>query len=226
MKSLFCIVSAIGNNYGRYTYRERFDQLVESIQSIKTYSPNSDIMIFDTSYQPLPLEDLKTLRNLTNGLRMLYNSREVKKLSEFNQSLMEPNKRLIKSTGEKIAVKAILNYLITCSKHYDRIFKLTGRYVLNQFFTNVNYDNCKDRIVIHRRLEWPGGFIFPIRLWSFDYSQTNQIHLLYNRLDKDPDVIEFTMYKYITELNIPVIELDSFIGLEGPMGFEGHFVRE
>lgn len=226
MKNLFCIVCAIGNDYGRYTYRERFDQLINSIQSIKLYSPNSDIMIFDTSYDPLPVEDLKTLRNFTTGLRMLYNNKRVKTLRKYESTLTEPNKRLIKSTGEKIAVRAMLNFLNTSSKKYDRIFKLTGRYILNQFFQDVQYTECKDHIVICKKILWPDGYIYPIRLWSFDYSQIDQISMLYDLLDNNSDVIELTMCDYISKLNIPVIELEGFIGLEGPMGYEGHFVRE
>lgn len=226
MKNLFCIVSAIGNDYGRYTYRERFNQLIDSIQSIKLYSPNSDIMIFDTSYYPLPLKDLIILRELTNGLRMLYSSSKVKSLRRLEEVLTEPNKRLIKSAGEKVAVQAILNYLNTANKQYNRVFKLTGRYLLNQFFQEVDYTKCNDHIVICKKILWPGGYIYPIRLWSFDYSQIDQISVLYNHLEQDKDVIEFTMCEYISKLNIPVIELDGFIGLEGSMGFEGHFVRE
>jgi hypothetical protein len=58
MNNIFCIISAIGNDYGIFSYQERLNQLKNTIESVRTYAPGSDIVIYDASEDPLPNEDL------------------------------------------------------------------------------------------------------------------------------------------------------------------------
>jgi hypothetical protein len=227
MKNLFCIVSAIGNDYGVFSYKDRLEQLFDSIKSIRLFSPDDAILIIDASYQPLPDEDLKSLRNLSNEVIELYNTPIVKWLGAPTELSDRAHALERKTLGEVVLVKALLKYLEISSKKYNRVFKLTGRFKLNEDFTKVNYNEAQGKIVILKKEKWSNE-AYPLRLWSFDYNQLDVINVLYQRIFESTlvngsvvELVEKSMYKWTNALKIPTIELEGPIGIEGQMGADG-----
>lgn len=234
LNNIFCIVSAIGNNYGKFNYKERFEQLLESIESIKTYAPGSDIVIYDASEDPLPHHDLQRLRELVNKVEVLNDDRYVKFL-KYNSKDPTENKFEKKTVGEIQATLAFLEFLKNHPKKYNRVFKLTGRYKLNQNFNLRDYDDKNGKCVFLNKEDWFGKFIYRIRLWSFDYEDLFQISslfkeiqsLTYETVTKTGEllVVEYAITKVFDERNVD-IKIVNQIGVCGLGGLSGKYLEE
>lgn len=228
MNNLFCIVSAIGNDYGVFSYRERFEQLLESVNSIKVHSPGDDICVIDASYRPLPKDDIKSLESQVNYVHELYDDHLVKWLGNPSEIAQRPHALERKSLGEVILVLSLTDLLENhISKKYNRVFKLTGRFKLTEDFNKVDYSQAKDKVAILKRELWSDE-AHPLRLWSFDYSQLQDIKNLYQVIlqhtlvnGRIVELVEKSMYKWTNDLNIPKLELEGPIGIEGRMGADG-----
>lgn len=232
MNDLFCIVSAINNNYGKFSYQERINQLLESVDSIKTYSPSSDIVVIDASYKPFIKNDADFLKSQIKELVELYTHPLIKWMGDPQELFNRPHALERKTLGEVILVQALIQYLEVTSKKYNRVFKLTGRFKLNNDFNKINYLQAKDKIVILKREKWSDE-AYPLRLWSFDYSQINDIKKLYQTIMENTlvnnriiELVEKNMYKWVNKLNIPKYEIDEKIGIEGYMGADGIHLQE
>lgn len=232
MNNLFCIVSAIGNNYGKFSYQERFNQLLESINSIKTFCPMDDIAVIDASYRPLLTQDLQTLESQVNFLHQLTDNYLVKWLGSPDELSARAHALERKTLGEIILVQALIDLLKIIPNKYNRVFKLTGRFKLNENFNKVDYSQSKNKIVILKRELWSDE-AYPLRLWSFDYNQLEDIKVLYDTIlthtlvnGRIIEIVEKNTHKWINNLNIPRIELEGKIGIEGFMGADGIYLNE
>jgi hypothetical protein len=227
MKNLFCIFSAIGNNYGFFTYQERLNQLLDSTKSIQLFSPGDEIIIIDASYQPLPEKDIVFLKTVVSNVYQLYDSPLIKWMGEPTELAAHAHSLERKTLGEIISMQALVQYLEVADKNYDRIFKLTGRFKLTSDFNKIDYTNAQGKVVILKREKWSDQ-AYPLRLWSFDFSQLNDIKILYQTILENTlidgrvvEIVEKSMYKWINELHISLMEIDTAIGLEGRMGADG-----
>ena len=226
LNNLFVIVSAIGNNYGCFTYQQRFEQLLESIESIRKYASGSDIAIYDASEDSLPENDVNTLRSLVNQVVFLYNDKYINFLKHHSKD-PSPNKFEKKTVGEIQATVAFLDFLRTHPIKYKRVFKLTGRYQLNENFKLEDYDDKEGKCVLANKEEWFGEHVFVIRLWSFDYNDLELITHFFHTIQKHTydlainkkrlEVVEFTFTDFIESLKIPHVTLDR-IGICGLSG--------
>lgn len=233
MKYLFCVTSALTIDYGKYSYDERLHQLVDSIRSIKQYAPNSDIALFDVSINPIPEFDLELLKSLCIDVIEVRKHPLIKIVAEMENKgdHDDPKRMLKKSIGELANIDAFV-YFATERKHkYTRVFKLTGRYRLNEMFTKIDYlKDAKDKICCLSMTTWDRK-ILPMRLWSFDTSMCDKMAILITEmLEKTNNdngtfnIIEWTFLHCIEQLNIPLHTV-PVIGCEGNM-FDGHFVKE
>lgn len=226
MSSIFCIVSAIGNQYGVFTYKQRLQQLIESIDSIKKYAPGSDIVIFDASEDPLPQQDVELLNSMVNMAAFIYDNKYIQFL-KYNSKDPTPNKFEKKTVGEIEATKSFLEFLKTHPIKYDRVFKLTGRFKLNENFNLNDHLINKDKCVFLEKEDWCGSEVYLIRLWSFDYNNLDTIYQLFNTVQNETydhvtktgvlNVVEYSITKYIEELKIPV-QTVKVMGVEGLHG--------
>lgn len=234
MNNIFCVISAIGNDYGAFTYKERFQQLLESIDSINTYAPDSDIVIVDASEVELPGEDVAKLKNISTKFISIHNDQYVQFL-RYHSKDPSANKFEKKTVGEIQAMIAFLNYLNASEKEYDRVYKLAGRYKLNEHFNFSDYNDKKEHCVFLTKEDWYGKWVFRIRLWSFDYKSLNLITGLFYKIQKhtydlvtntkELEIVEYVFTKMIEEYQIPYKTVDR-IGVCGLSGVNSTKIDE
>jgi hypothetical protein len=224
---LFFISSALNvKQLSVFSNEERFQQTVETIKSIDKYCPNNAKYIFDTSYE-LPNEQyLKELNSMGVQIFFAGEHHDVKMLSESGQ----------RSLAETVGFILFLNYFRKNQVTAKRIFKMSGRYKLNDNFIpfNEDYDNCfvflptveswmekeKQRIAGVDR-------IFELRLWHMDYNLLDSFHTeLYNILDdmsKYGIDVEHSYYKNLSKYRTFIVKK---IGLEGVIAPTGVIINE
>jgi hypothetical protein len=233
MSNVFVAISAIGNDYGIFSYSERFNQLIETIQSIKQYAPDSDIIVCEISEERLPESDLQFLESIVN--KVIYNNDDkYVTFLKYNSKDPSPNKFEKKTVGEIQATIKLLEYLQKQNKKYKRVFKIAGRYKLNENFNLKDYEN-ETRCVFTEKENWFGKMVFLIRLWSFDYKQLNTIlELFYNiqqytynlvTQTKELEIIEYTLTQFIEKNNIPHTTFKR-TGVSGLSGLNATIINE
>ena len=145
-KFLFLVGSSIEHfaeeHFSRYNSEQRFHQTLETIKSIKEKVPNSYICLFECSYKSILNEYKEILKEKVDLFLEFYNEPGIKTLYEnFSQKneLLTFGKSLLETRG-------ILNCLYLMREQQlftdvNRIFKLTGRYTLNEYFNIQDYES-------------------------------------------------------------------------------------
>jgi len=136
MKNLVLITSIIdipkdkplsySNKRSIYSREERFEDTKGTIESIKKYIPNNIIIIVECS----------KLRNYENEY-FENNCDYIINLWE-NKELHDNIFGISKSLGEGLMMIKALEYIIKKDIIYDNLYKISGRYKINN---NFNYDN-------------------------------------------------------------------------------------
>jgi hypothetical protein len=145
-KFLFLVGSSLEHfaekNYSRYNTEQRFFQTLDTIESIRTKVPNAYICLFECSYKSISSEYKSILQEKSDLFLEFYNEPGIETLYEnFSQKpeLITFGKSLLETRG-------ILNclYLMKDKQLFTdvtRIFKLTGRYTLNEYFEIKDYES-------------------------------------------------------------------------------------
>lgn len=229
MNDIFCLISAVGVDYGVYSYQERFNQLLDSIKSIRKYRPNAYICLMEVSTTKINESELIALKSIVNHLFVLSDHIFVKDLVS-NLDSTDTNLMARKTVGELVGMLEFMGWLKNQNLKFNRIFKLSGRHRLNDNFLKIDYSTMSDKVVCAKR-NWYGAHAYLIQLWSFDYSMLNTIFDLFvkiwdhemTRLKDDGmlDIIETTLYKFLNDNNVPVEEILEYVGVEGNHGQDG-----
>jgi len=149
VNDLFLIVSVIntGNNPWSYTKtrsvfstEDRFNQTLETIESIRNKMPDSKIMIVECS--DLTSEQNNQLKSLVDIYLNLYS------FAEAQACCLQTDK---KGLGESYQTMCAVKYILENKIEFNRLFKLSGRYSLNEEFDEKKYSNSaftfKDRVI-------------------------------------------------------------------------------
>jgi hypothetical protein len=166
---LFIVTSAVDTRYGIYNKQQRLDMTLATIQCLRDRVPGCKIAMNEVSGNGLDDATAATLEDAVDlyldftsnsEVRYIYNRPEwvpnwdvVKNLTElttFPQSL-----KLIKDAGELEGI--------------DRIFKMSGRYLLNEKFDIVFYDQPEvaNKVVIGKSV--PSQFPYQVTGLSTQY---------------------------------------------------------
>ena len=233
MNNIFCIISAIGNDYGIFSYQERLNQLKNTIKSVHTYAPGSDILLIEASENILPEADINLLHLGVNKIIFLNNDKYIKFL-KYNSKDPTPNKYEKKTVGEIQSCIAFLEYIKQHPNKYNRIFKLGGRLALNANFNLKIYEE-DNRLILLDKEKWYDELIFPMRLWSFGYDYLDQFISLFRDIQthtydtvtntKKLELIEFTFTKFVESYKIPYHIVDK-VGVEGLSGLNASVINE
>ena len=127
-------------NRSIYSKDERFNQVIITLETIRKYIPDSFILLYDNSV--FNDNEYQTLNSITDCFINHHNDDIVNDLT---------NNCIHKLYGEISQTFKMLDYLI---KHYKNmniknLFKITGRYKINDTFNYKQYDN--DEEIIFKR---------------------------------------------------------------------------
>lgn len=232
MKDIFFVSSALGVEYGLFDIDQRCNQLSNTISSIKRVLPESQIHLVDSGDTLPPDEYISKFIPEVSLVRVIGNHPFIQGSSSLKR---DNNLTIHKSFGEVAGMMDFLHVLKNNPGNYNRVFKLSGRYQLSDKFDYSAHNNSKDSVVILRHKEWGTDSVFLTRLWSFDYSMLDKMIEVYqhiidymvditNKYNLVP-IIEVTLFKFLKELNVPVVEVDT-MGVIGLYGQDGATVDE
>jgi hypothetical protein len=233
MNDIFLIISAIGVDYGVYSYQERVKQLIETVHSIKKYKPNAFICLMEVSDVPIKPSDAQALSLLVDKISLLHEHKFIKEVL-VNLDATDTNRAARKTIGELIGTLEFLGWLRQQDIQFDRVYKIAGRLRLNDNFLLTDYSKLSNKVVTIKRW-WYDRYAYIIQLWSFDYKMLDTIFNIFLEIWKYEidilqnharvDIVETTLYRYLSNHNVPVEELQGYLGVEGNHGQDGAIVN-
>lgn len=126
-----------------YTPEERLIQTIETIQSVRDNIPNSFILLYDNS-----ILNNREYYSIVDRVDCFINHHNDNIVNEFT------NNSIHKLFGEIAQTYKLLEYIQIYHKNMNikNLFKITGRYILNEEFDYNELDN-NDNIIFKRNLE-------------------------------------------------------------------------
>jgi len=238
MQPAFLITSAINTKFGVFNTEQRIQQTINTIDSIKARVPNAWIYLVEMAGIPLQPAQQELIQP------------HVKSVIDFSKDPVvqeiykNENWDIVKNFTEMYCFRYALAALqkMESTKDIDRIFKMSGRYLLNDNFKISKYlqPGLDRKIVVAmtRKSQFPkevtGGLDrqYMSRCWSFDATLIAEIELVYGQMLAFMDQrlraggyvdIEHCLYKFLpTE---KVIE-EEVIGVQGLLGPNGTLVKD
>ena len=234
MTSLFIVTSAIHTDYGECVTKDRIEQTRKTLESIKTYAPDSSVVIIDCGNKCLDncLFDCEVI-NYASHDEIQYHCREfLNTCDDLDPSI------ILKSMLE---IMMFGNFLKNKTGSYERIFKISGRYKLNSNFNYSTHLEAKDKVVIlqprlsdciYRSDVKVTMMQYMTRCWSFDSSLLLEIIQTFDKMKKDvlyasktrkQTDIEHLLYKNLKKKFVKTIDV---MGVEGYWAPAGVFLKE
>ena len=157
MKFLFLVGSALKHfqedKFSAYDEDQRFNQTLDTIECIRKKVPESYVVLFECSSKPIDEKQKETLKEKAD-LFLEFCDEPVLKLIYEN---LERKPELITYGKSLLETRGLLNTLYVIKKHNlfsdsQRVFKLTGRYLLNEYFDINDYKSkfLEERYVIKK----------------------------------------------------------------------------
>lgn len=146
MKFLFLVTSSIihfnANGLSAYSEDERFQQTLNTIDSIRIRVPNSYIVLSECSYLQLKKDYRDILIERCDLFLEYYNEPGIIQLYDnlrFRKELLVYGKSLLETRCLLNTMRVIKNDMMF--NGIQRIFKITGRYLLNEYFNISDYES-------------------------------------------------------------------------------------
>ena len=155
MKTLWLCSSAIHTKHGVFTADQRLEQTILTLESIKKVDPNSNILIVESSAEKsVTDEECEKLKPYIEGLLNFHPDNQVQEVYNF----ADKNWDIAKNMTELIVFGKALDFIIRQQPQIlndiDRVFKISGRYTLNDNFnmaTHLDQKNAEKYIFSNRR---------------------------------------------------------------------------
>lgn len=230
-ESLFLISSAITTRYGVYHRVNRIKQTKETIASVQKYCPNADIVVIDGGQRDLEDYEKKSLFGGILEFRSFASDATVRQIQTVD------NHDIVKNMIEIYMFKTYYEYMLSKEWHkkYKRIFKLSGRYTLNENFDYDKHLACVNGITLltPKQSQFPlhvtgNAFLqYMSRLWSFDASLleyvTNAYTAMFNDMKSRIEAggyidIEHLLYKHLDDNKITRLDIMGVSGNIAPNG--------
>lgn len=232
---LFLVSSAIHTNHGIYNTEQRLEQTINTLKSIRQRC-DVDIILLDGGLKSPSDEERKVLEEYTDSIISFSDASSIKDI------LAIPSQDIVKNMAEIVMFGSTFQDIGASGeyKKYKRIFKMSGRYLLNDNFNYQTHIDAKDKIIIRGPYTsqftsaQTGGVIFQYmsRLWSFDAALLPDIAQAYARMFKDMNMV-LTSGGYIdiehllfTHLDPSRIQKIAKIGVEGNIAPNGTGISE
>lgn len=227
LDGIFFISSALKvEQLSIFNEEERFEQTIETINSIDKFCPSNKKYIFDASHS-VPNED-KINQIVSLGVDFFYcgQNEQVSTMSKLGQ----------RSFAETISFIIFLNNIKDRLPRAKRIFKISGRYKLNEKFVSYQKDFDDSFVYLPTVNSWMTkekqeecgvDRIFELRLWHMDYNLLDTFQKeLYNILN---DMVNFNIdveHSYYKNLSKYKTFHINPIGLEGVLAPTGVVINE
>jgi len=180
--SVFLVSSAIHAKHGVYDTQTRLEQTIETCKSIRNRC-DAEIIILDGGYQDITEKERDILSPHINKFYSFADADNVKQLQQV------PNHDIVKNMIEIIIFGSFFDKAVEDGwrEKYKRIFKMSGRYTLNDDFNYDKHMQAKDKVIIRGpftsqfKSEITGGVSlqYMSRLWSFDALLLSYVSVLY-----------------------------------------------
>lgn len=238
MNPVFLVTSAIYTDHGIYSSTERMAQTIKTFESIQEYCSEADIILLEASAkQSITEDDTKELSKYTKLIINQHIDTEIQNIYKLTT-----NHDIVKNYTEMLLLIKSIVYLKKemILDNYDRVFKISGRYELNEDFYLTNYELHSNEFVVSnpRASQFDPvitGFAMSqcmTRLWSFpsQYSgdayqmlDTMLLHFM-NRVNSKGYIdCEHLLYAHLPRLHTHYVEK---IGVEGRLGPNGVVVKD
>lgn len=246
MKTTFIVTSAIITNMGVYDPLSRIQQTHQTIDSIISKFPDANIILVEAgdvkirdSQDPIWLNlrnRVSAFIDLTDEETLMY----LKTLPINSPREMGGAAGIIKSMSETVAMHRVLCTLkgaegLKDLREVDRIFKLSGRYVLSPLFNPFEWNHPNKYVFKFSEKSWMPNAkqtigtdqFYQSRLWSFDANLLDATITAYEAMmadleriaeqDKYIDV-EHLLYKHIGPTNSVEMQMLHCMGTMAPNG--------
>lgn len=161
MKFLFLVSSSIRHfhekDFSAYGEQERFQQTLRTIECIREKAPNSYVLLIECSSSPIDKKQKDSLKDLCDLFLEIYNEPGMVQIYEN----LEKRPKAFTYGKSLLETRGLLNALYTVQEHNlfsdsQRIFKMTGRYLLNEGFEITDYESkfLEDKYVI-KKYDYP-----------------------------------------------------------------------
>jgi hypothetical protein len=230
IKHCFIVTSAVNSKFGVYSPEERLAQTVITLQNIRFRVPGAKIIVMECAGTPISASQSQTLEDNSDLLIDFSNDLDVHAIYQSDNWDVVKNSTEIMCFGRTLRI---------CQNDgdftgYDRIHKMSGRYVLNDDFNLDVYEQHLNKIIIGPKHQ--SQFPFQItgielqymaRLWSWPAEQLDTVIQVYddslsyigNRVSQGGYAdIEHVLYKFLPESlvqEIPLLGVEGFIAPNG-----------
>ena len=230
IKHCFIVTSAVNSKFGVYSPEERLAQTVITLQNIRFRVPDAKIIVMECAGTPITDAQSNILEN--NCDLVIDFSRD----ADVQAIYQSENWDVVKNSTEIMCFARTLRICKNDGEFagYDRIHKMSGRYILNDDFDLNVYEQNPDRIVIgpKHKSQFPYSITgielqYMARLWSWPADQLDTIIEVYEnsliyigeRVSQGGYAdIEHVLYKFLPEslvTEIPLLGVEGFIAPNG-----------
>lgn len=155
--NVFFISSTVVTPFGMINPIDRYNQTLETIQSIREKVKDSYIVLVENSTERIPEEQEKYLASLCDVYLYVGDRRDIMKLNGDG----------VKGAGEAYNTMVALDYI---EKHLNpkRIYKISGRYKLSNTFDLALHESLVGKFCFMTRGHHPGDYypFFHARFYS------------------------------------------------------------
>lgn len=237
MKHCFIVTSAINSRFGVYKPHERLAQTLETVASIRARVPDAEIVIMEVTGEDLKPEQAQALEDACDIFIDLTDEADVREIYRSTN-----NWDIVKNGTEIMCFGRALKLLKESGDldTYDRVHKMSGRYVLNENFNSDFYtqtDVC-NKIVIGQKQtsQFPvevttQPWQYMARLWSWPKQLNDEVINVYDqsfacfaeRVANGGYIdIEHVLAKFLNQAH--VLEVEQ-IGVEGSIAPNGNAIK-
>lgn len=239
------LTSALYTNYGVFNPSERKAQTLETIKSIRQNIPNSIIMIIENSTEAIQEDTSAEMETIIDSVDYFFDNSDDPDIKYFHKNVS--NYDIGKNSMETIGTLKVLMQikadpeLLKIVTESDRIFKVSGRYLISEKFNFGNFSSksTQGKYVFKKAAkawipEADTGVttLLQTRLWSFCpelFDETLSIYQMilnnmFNTVNKQKYIdIEHSMSKFIPKEKL--VELE-FVGVKGNIAPNGAAVED
>jgi len=236
VKHAFIVTSAINSKFGVFSPAERLQQTIDTIKSIRTRAPGSKIFVMECCGEPITSEQANQLIGISDGFVDYSTDEDVQAMYDSD------NWDVVKNSTEIMCFGNALEQLKNSGKFtgIDRVHKMSGRYILNDFFDVETYEQSDvlNKIVIGPK--YPSQFPLAVttvplqymaRLWSWPIAMLDDVIQVYRdsfvflaeRVSQGGYVdIEHVLYKFLPKEHVHEIQN---LGVEGCIAPNGQAIK-